>query len=592
MADATPIDRKEVPIDRSDGELRSKVEWVLLFRVVAVTLLLGSAIVANVNDVESFSDPSYLALASLIVATYVGTVATGLWLRRGANVERTIFAQLIGDVLLIGGLVLATGGVDSMFPFLFFLVIFNGANLLGKIGANFAASVASLCFACIVIVEVVSVPWLVDAFPSLAAATSEVTIYPVVIHLVAFFTVAFLAGYLAEKLGQVGTELRRRRVDLQALQELNKHIVDSIRSGLISVDASGRILMMNESASAILGVDADQMDTLDQLSMPLADLIRESDTVSRRQLEIRKADGELRVIGLTVSKLTLPDDEREGSLLIFQDLTDVRLLEDEIQRKRHLASIGEISAAIAHEIRNPLAAISGAIEVLRMGADAGDEESQALTGIVLREVDRLNGLVGDFLTYARPIQLHRREVSVGDAVNPVVRAVQQEFGGERPVRFAYTHDEPEFLLTVDVDRLQQVMWNLLRNGAQAAAPDGRVAVTTYVDADHRQKPLVIVVEDDGPGIPPEAVDRLFEPFFTTKPGGTGLGLATCHRIIGEHGGVLVGQNLRGVGAQFLIALPTVLGPSGLPDVLQDYVPSAHASTMPLAVEEIRAAEAR
>ena len=134
------MNRQEVPIDRSDGELRSKVEWVLLFRVVAVTLLLGSAIVANVNDVESFSDPSYVALASLIVATYVGTVGTGLWLRRGANVERTVFAQLLGDVLLIGGLVLATGGIDSMFPFLFFLVIFNGANLLGKIGANFAAS--------------------------------------------------------------------------------------------------------------------------------------------------------------------------------------------------------------------------------------------------------------------------------------------------------------------------------------------------------------------------------------------------------------------------------------------------------------------
>ena len=418
------------------------------------------------------------------------------------------------------------------------------------------------------------------------------TIYPVVIHLVAFFTVAFLAGYLAEKLGQVGTELKKRRVDLQALQELNKHIVDSIRSGLISVDDTGRILMMNESASAILGVGVGQVETLEELSVPLAELVREQDAVSRRQLDIRKADGELRVIGLTVSNLTLPDDDREGSLLIFQDLTDVRLLEDEIQRKRHLASIGEISAAIAHEIRNPLAAISGAIEVLRMGADSDDEENQALTGIVLREVDRLNSLVGDFLTYARPIQLSRLQVSIGDAIDPVIRAVRQEFGGEDAVRFDQTHDEPEFILAVDVDRLQQVMWNLLRNGAQAAGPGGRVAVTTYVDAEHRQRPLVIVVEDDGPGIPPEAVDRLFEPFFTTKDGGTGLGLATCHRIIGEHGGVLVGQNQRGLGAQFLIALPTTPDTTGVPAPLRDYVPSAHASTMPLAVQEIRAAEAR
>ena len=400
---------------RQESSLREKLEWLMLFRLVLVTFLLGSAVIVNVNDVESFNDPSYIAIVSLIVGTYVATLLYAYWIRRSNRFVLLTYGQLVGDAVLAAGLVMLTGGIHSIFTFLFFLTIFNGAVLLGRAGAMFAASCSSLGLAAIVILQFgdFEVVWAI--LPEAVPRSGRVPVYALIIHLVGFFTVAALSGYLAEKLGQVGSELERRRMDIKELRALNENIVRSLASGLLTLDNEGRTTFFNEAAELITGYPFSEVNL-----RPLAEVIPEFEKVvaaapamaelsSRPRVEQRmiRPDGAEVFIGISISALRNAQGDQTGYILIFQDVTELKTMEAAIIRQEHLSAIGKLSAAIAHEIRNPLASISGSIEMLAMLLEPPAEERQ-LMDIVIREVDRLNGLIEDFLEYARPAQTRRK----------------------------------------------------------------------------------------------------------------------------------------------------------------------------------------
>ena len=254
--------------------------------------------------------------------------------------------------------------------------------------------------------------------------------------------------------------------------------------------------------------------------------------------------------------------------MIFQDVTHVVEMERELRRSERLAAIGQLSASIAHEIRNPLAAISGSIQVLerRTPERADDPEARRLMEIVLRETDRLNALITDFLLYARPAPRRVTAIALGDALDDVLRM----FEAVRPARVAVaTRLEPGLVLHADPEQLRQVLWNLVLNAAQAMEKGGRLeirgartgeppqeAVPGRRNEDQAQQDWVeIAVVDEGVGIPMDALDRIFDPFFTTKRGGSGLGLATVHRIVEQHGGSIRVESTLGVGTTVRVRLP-------------------------------------
>ncbi len=546
---------------------------MMLFRLILVTFLLGSAVVVNVNDVESFCDPSYVAIVSLIIATYVATLGYVAWIRRPIALVPLAYVQIVGDVVLAAGLVFLTGGIDSIFSFLFFLTIFNGAVLTGRRGAVFGASGSSLGLAAIAIVQFAQLPAVYELFPDLMPRADRLPIYAMVIHLVAFYTVAFLSGYLAEKIGQMGTELAARQVDLKELRALNENIVRSISSGLVTLDLQGRVIFSNRAAESVLGFAADRVrlvplgEAVPQLA-EIVEQLRARPLSDRTEWRFERADGSVVYLGVSVSTLRSVEGRQAGSILIFQDLTEVRALRQEITRQQSLAAIGNLSASIAHEIRNPLAAISGSIEMLDKLLQLPEEERQ-LMAIVIREVDRLNDLIKDFLDYARPRSIERRQVAALELIDETVRIFRQDAERAAGVTVTVSHgDEAEAVMDLDASRLQQVVWNLLRNAADAVGEGGTITVKTAWRRDRAgaRTHWVVTFDDNGPGIPPEVLDKLFEPFFTTKSDGTGLGLATSHRIVAEHGGVLRAANREEGGARFSIVLP----------VDEQTVPSARA----------------
>jgi two-component system sensor histidine kinase PilS (NtrC family) len=542
-----------------DSGLQEKLEWLMLFRLVLVTLLLGSAVIVNVNDADSFSDPSYVAIAALIIGTYVATLGYAWRLRGGGDLGGLALVQLVGDIVLAGGLVLLTGGTDSIFTFLFFLTIFNGAVLTGRRGAMFAASGSSVTLAMIAVLQFAEVPW-VDALLPETAARGRVPVYAMVIHLVSFYTVGYLAATLAEKLGQVGSELERRQLDLRALRVLHENIVRSISSGLVTLDTNGRVIYMNRAALEISGLGLG-----DVLGRPLSETapklgrmvsVLEADADVRRVEDWYENPAQNRVfIAVTSSPLLGADEQRTGTILVLQDMTEVKGLQDEMAQRSHLAAIGNLSAAIAHEIRNPLAAISGSIEVLRMSASSSADD-RTLMDIVVREVDRLNALVRDFLNYARPMQIDRRKVVMTELVDDTVAFFERDQQLASGVHIEVRHETGPFRSRVDPERVQQVLWNLLRNACEAMNGSGEIRVSTAMSGGEGDRFAIVSIEDSGPGLPSAAIDRIFEPFYTTKPSGTGLGLATSHRIVSEHGGLMRAENREQGGARFVIVLPS------------------------------------
>jgi two-component system, NtrC family, sensor histidine kinase PilS len=254
------------------------------------------------------------------------------------------------------------------------------------------------------------------------------------------------------------------------------------------------------------------------------------------------------LLGFTLSPLRGGSAELEGSVVTFQDLTQQRRLEEALRRQNHLASLGELAAGLAHEVRNPLAALSGAAQILNLADhDDAPSDDRKLFHVILRETAHLETLVSDFLTFARP---PAPSMEVGDLAK-IARSTFEAFRTSEQVGHHQLSCEVESVeARFDEGQMRQVVWNLLRNALEATAPEGTICLR--VTASDRWAWLE--VQDDGPGVPAELRDRIFEPFFTTKEHGTGLGLALVGRIVGAHGGTIDVDTTKG-GARFVVSLP-------------------------------------
>ncbi len=513
--------------------------WITAFRTVAATLLL------LVNAIRLFSGPATEELGSPEVISlwvsglvYLMVLVQAAWLRRSTPSATSAVAHVAGDVFLATAMVFLTGGADSPFTFTYLLAVVGAAILLDQRGTLMAAGASSVAY--LLLLGVLQEGWLRSPSGSAFLPPSRLT-FLVVSNVLAQFLLAFLAGFLSRQLSQAGRRLGASEKNLRELAEVQRQILESMPSGLLTCDADGDVTFVNRAGEAILQVSADELPVpVDHLIPGVLFLPAPQVGRPRAELTVKTPAG-LRTLGLAMVPLNNPPGAR---LIVFQDLTQLRRTEEELRRADRLAELGALSAELAHEIRNPLAAMRGSAELL---AEGGDSESRRLLGILRREADRLGALVDDFLAFARPPAPVRRRCALDELVRQTVELLASD-----PLSVGVQVEvEPAGLeADVDPDQIRQVLLNILRNALAAAGSGGRVRAYFSKSGEVRR----IHVWDSAGSIASTDLPHIFEPFFSKTPGGTGLGLSTVHSIVRAHGGQVHVSSSPAQGTEVVVAL--------------------------------------
>ena len=431
------------------------------------------------------------------------------------------WVQLLFDTVVVTTLVWMTDGPRSPFFVLYFMNIVAAAWLLPGWGALSVATIDALVFMVTTVVGLYGfTDWDVSAGGVLVYTESTLRVF-------SLFLVGMLSGTLSGSLQQTRSALAASVEGVEQLRADHHVVLNQLDSGIVVIDEEGTIKALNPAAVRILGLVNDRL---------LTDILTPQDDVWEQTFVI----GEMHKV-LVCSRHAL---ERGGSVVVVEDITSWRKMEEQVARDERLAAVGRLAAGLAHEIRNPLASISGAVQMLE---DEGEDE---LHGIVLREVENLNELVEDFLDIARPLHLRTSPTDINSVVRDVVRAFEQDprYQGRVTVAAA-TADVP--VLTLDTNRVRQVIWNLVLNAAQATAEQGHIQLRVK----RAGGGIKIEVEDQGVGIPPQRMEQIFDPFYTTRSGGTGLGLANVDRIVRAHNGSVILRSQEGVGTCFTLHFP-------------------------------------
>jgi two-component system sensor histidine kinase PilS (NtrC family) len=523
--------------------LRRKLLWLIGGRAAVVTLLLGSASLILYRAPKAFPvDP----LFALIGLTYALTVVWTLTLRFVDRHTWLIDVQVGCDALIVSAIVYVTGGVGSYFASLYTLPIIAASTVRSWRGGLMVSVLSSIVLAGIVGAQYAAGG---DALP-----LTRVAMFTVGLNVFGYLAVAGLSGYLAEGLRRTGAQLEQASTQLADLQAFNQHVIDSLTSGLATTDMQGLLLTFNRSAAIITGVaaeDAVGRSATEVLQLPKPRHVR------RHEYGFVRPDGRHIELGITGAPLFTPRGE-SGYLFTFQDVTDLKKQDREARVQQRLAAVGEMAAGIAHEIRNPLASMAGSIQILRDDLTLTPEQSQ-LMDIVLRESDRLNDTIRNFLAFARPQRNAVTDLDLRGIVSDAARLLENN--AEVTARHAVVVDVPAeaVVFRADEAQIRQIVWNLATNGLRAMPEGGTLTLSVRGTAaqDGSGGEVVIAVSDEGVGIAPEELDGIFQPFRGAFARGSGLGLSIVHRIATDYGGEVRVASQKGKGTTVEVAMPLV-----------------------------------
>lgn len=554
----------------SQSELPGRLQKLMFLRVLFVSFLLGASVFLQVKEAKTYFGNIQTFHYLLIAAIYFLTFIYIVLLKYQKDLSKLAYSQLLMDTFLITAIIYATGGIESIFSFLYILTIINASIMLYRKGGMIVASSSSILYGLLLDLHYFDV---IEPFGShMAHYPAEdkrfYIFYMIVVNVAAFYLVAFLSSFISEQARKSRVELRAKQDDLIKLEALNERIIRSIMSGLVTLDEQNRVILFNPAAEEIFAINSDQAigrkitDIFPLLDEYLGDGKARPDRLSKKphqfiDLPYLREDGERIFLRFSISPLRLTDGDQKGQILFFQDMTEVKLIEEEMKKVEGLALIGELAAGIAHEIRNPMASISGSIQMLKESLDKDDVNSR-LMDIMLREVNRLNHLVNDFLLFARPKPFDLQEFDLGQLTIESLELFKNSGNWTDKLRVE-TDFKQDIKLESDPEQIKQVLWNLFLNASEAMPNGGVVRVSAdMVESDDSSEPgqkmVKITVRDSGQGFSERALSHLFTPFFTTKEGGSGLGLATVKRIVEGLKGKVDGENHPDGGAQITILL--------------------------------------
>ncbi len=542
--------------------------WIAFSRLAVVSYFLGVTIFIQFRSVGKLPDDYLWISYSLISVIFAFSIFCLVLPRTARRRQLHIIGQSVFDVVFVTGIVLLTGGVDSVYSVLYSLVIIYSTLFLGRRGGLSIAALSSFCYVVIVNMEPSGIfEFLYDEgiVPG-GELTRGYILTRVTTHVASFVVMALLTSFVVEQERKTQRLLAEKATAFDRLDLLHRSIIESVDTGILTVNLDGHIRSFNRAAEEISGFTFGEVfnrsieDVFPGVSAVMAPSGPDERKRQRRRFEIviRKKSGAAMVLGISDSPL-FEQGVKIGSILIFQDLTPFKEMEREGEKNKQLAFIGQMAAGLAHELRTPLQSISGSIQILRrdLRLEPSDER---LMHVILRAKDQMESLVRNFLLMARSNLGKRSETDVGSLVEDVIESLT--VGAEWNPRVELRKELGKDLRVIgDPAELRQVLWNLMINAIQSMPEGGTLSVTACPNGDNGEERAVRVeIGDTGAGIDPIHIEKIWEPFYTTKERGSGLGLAIVRRIVESHGGTVEVQSEALRGTRFRIRLPR-LGPS-------------------------------
>ncbi len=551
------------------------VKDLMLCRLIILTLLLAITFLFQFSKKQYFFIPLTNSFYYFLSFFYLVTIFYAIFLKKVKDLRRFIFLQTVIDHLFITGLIYFTGGKESFFPITYIFSIIGSSFIFYRRGAFFSASLSTFLYGLILVLQLYR--W-INPLGRPAFYDPSQIFYSLILYMATFYIVAFLSSIISEELKKKKGELIQKQFDYKQLEAFNRNIIQSLDSGLMTINLSGKINFLNRTAEKILNRNNDQLkdvsiyDLFPKIDEAINEVERKSSDPSpeyqRYQTLLSNDGGREIYLGFSMSPLTDADGSLIGHTLIFQDITKFKEMEDQMKRLDKMGAIGLLAAGMAHEIRNPLASLSGSIQMLKADLRL-KRHQQKLMEIILRESERLNALITDFLLFATPPQITKKPYEIQKVIEETIDLLVHSPSFHEGITIHRPTSSKKIQAMIDVHQMKQVFWNLLINSVQALSDGGDIRIDleqqngTSNDirfplpyAKQKGKQWVkISIFDSGNGISAQEKEKIFEPFFTTKETGTGLGLSIVHKIIENHNGVIKVDSEVGKGSTFTIFLP-------------------------------------
>ena len=541
---------------RGSFGLATTIRLFLGLRMIILALIVGAGIMIMQLSQDNISvGPLYV----LLILSYLtgGVFYASIYL--GLKPAIGLWVLMIADIAVETFMLHYSGGVTSQFSLVYCLTIIAAAYLLQVPGGLAIATLASFCYTAYGILETKGL-----VTPAIFRGNSlglpSLGFLEAYMHVSLFFLVGIVGGYLTEKMKLKGRQLQNAESEIEQLRVDTDNILRNMSSGVLVADSGGNILTINPMGCQILGlkrevvesgsIDANIEQFMPQFKRELDHAINSEESKHRHEFSVNTQSGRQVPLGISISLLKDGEGNKRGVIAVFQDLTEVRDMQERVRKADRLAAVGELSAGIAHEIRNPLASISGSIEMLYHDLEL-DGENKRLMELILNESDRLDRIISDFLEYAGLRPPSTDQVSVCRCLDDVLVLLRNSPNVNDGIKTEVTHESGDVEVLFDEEQMKQVFLNLALNGCEAMTDGGTLTIATRTVGNW----VKIAFRDEGEGVGDEARTRLFEPFFTTKEGGTGLGLAIANRIVEAHGGRIEVRNVEGGGAEFAVMFP-------------------------------------
>lgn len=557
---ADRLNRPETASERTDSadlpgerleDLRHHLAWVIALRGIIV--LLGLNLSGPLGILSEPVGTIPFAQFFNILTISLTTITLLLWWSRW-HFRFQLYLQIAVDLLLTTTLLAYTRGIESPFVSFYLLIIIYSSLTLGRNAGMMAASLSAILYTGLLFAS--HFGFLSEAITGVGP---RVLAFRISLHALGFFSVAFLGTDLSYRLTAVQTELEEKIVSLKQLRTLNERIISSIRSGLITTGLDGKIAVFNSAAEEIIGRESAvllESKVQDLIGDNLWRVIRETDFQKERQALRHEAWIELHAgrrafLGFSVSPLVDQEAELLGYVISFQDLTEIKRLEEEVRLKERMAAIGRMAAGIAHEIRNPLTSMRGAVEVLRSHLNPPEVDAH-LMGILIRESDRLNKFVEDFLGFARPVKYTLQPLPLDSLLSDTYVLLQHSDEVRNKHEIILNVESSPLIVYGNASQLQQVFWNLAQNAIRAM-PTGGVLTIRATKGDDGS--VIVAFRDTGVGMTEEERRQLFQPFQSGFGGGTGLGLSIVFQILEDHEGKISFLSEKGEGTTVTLTFP-------------------------------------